>query len=146
MRIFPASKYILIVAGVALYAVSAEASSTIPAPKPSALPALAAIAGPVREKHEHVYDEQGIKAKKTELENKGLEVYRTPAGLFATNVGVHSMYVYSVTECMPIRKKMELRLALKHAMAQHRPDGLDGLDVATGAARTAGTLSLFFAF
>ena len=93
-----------------------------------------------------VYDEQGVKATRSKLESKGLELYRAPAGLYTFNVGVHSMFVYSVTQCVPLQKDIELRFALKHAMSQHRPDGQDGLALTTGIARTDGTFSLFYAF
>jgi hypothetical protein len=95
---------------------------------------------------EKIYDEVGIKAKKSELESKGLEFYRNHTANFALNVGVHSMFVYSITQCMPLRKHMEFRLGFKYATPQHRPDGVDGLDVATGEGRADGTLSLNFAF
>lgn len=95
---------------------------------------------------EAAYDEQGIKARRSQLESKGMELYRSPAGHYTFNVGVHSLFVYSVTQCLPIQSDLEFRLAVKQWLPMARPDGQETLSVATGQPRTAGTLSLYYAF
>jgi hypothetical protein len=91
-------------------------------------------------------DETGMRMRRVSLESKGMELYRSPAGHYSFNVGVHSLFVYSVTQCLPVEKDIELRFALKQWMPQYRSDGHDVVLTPVGEPRTDGTLSLFLAF
>jgi hypothetical protein len=138
----------VLLAGIACGIVLAEAREPCKVPKPLGR-APASIPGPEeapQDKSVPAYDEQGINTTRVPLESKGLEVYRPPANTYTFNVGVHSMFVYSVTQCLPLDKDLEIRFALKHYMSLYRPDSPGDINLSPGQARTNGTLSIFYSF